>query len=135
MKQGAPYWSALVNVSPEEEEKRQSTHLRASQHSYSLASHVQDRDMPNFGIPHRASGNEGRERGALNWRRGLFRVWLLLSAGWIMGWTIYLVMDGIQGGLSTPGDWTTVPIVLFAPPVALGIFGAATIWALRGFTE
>jgi hypothetical protein len=91
--------------------------------------------MPNFGIPRRANDNEKRERAALNWRRGLFRLWLLLSAGWIMGWAIYLVMEGMQGGLSTTGDWITVPIVLFAPPIALGIFGAAMIWALRGFLE
>ncbi len=91
--------------------------------------------MPNFGIPRRANDNEKRERAALNWRRGLFRVWLLLSAGWVMGWAIYLVMEGMQGGLSTRGDWITVPIVLFAPPIALGIFGAAMIWALRGFLD
>jgi len=91
--------------------------------------------LPNFGIPRRANDNEKRERAALNWRRGLFRLWLLLSAGWIMGWAIYLVMEGMQGGLSTTGDWITVPIVLFAPPIALGIFGAAMIWALRGFLE
>jgi len=90
--------------------------------------------MPNFGIPHRASANERRER-ALNWRRGLFRVWLLLSIGWIMGWIIYLVMDGMQGGFSTRGDWVAVPIVLVAPPVALWIFGSAAIWALRGFVD
>jgi len=40
----------------------------------------------------------------------------LLSVGWIMGWTIYLIMDGMQGGLSTRGDWIAVPILLFAPP-------------------
>jgi len=91
--------------------------------------------MPNFGIPHRATGNEQPIRAALNWRRGLFRVWLLLSAGWIMGWTIYSIMDGMQGGLTTRGDRIAVPVVLFAPPVALGMFGAATVWALRGFTE
>ena len=54
--------------------------------------------MPNFGIPPRASASERREQAPLNWQRGLFRVWLLLSVGWIMGWTIYLIMDGIQGG-------------------------------------
>jgi hypothetical protein len=52
-----------------------------------------------------------------------------------MGWTIYSIMDGMQGGLTTPGDWIAVPVVLFAPPVALGMFGAATVWALRGLTE
>jgi hypothetical protein len=96
---------------------------------------VQDHDMPNFGIPHRASANDRREPPALNWRRGLFRVWLLLSVGWIMGWTIYLMMDGIQGGFSTRGDWIAIPILLFAPPVALWIFGSAAVWALRGFTD
>jgi hypothetical protein len=45
------------------------------------------------------------------------------------------IMDGMQGGLTTRGDWIAVPVVLFAPPVALGMFGAATVWALRGFTE
>jgi hypothetical protein len=91
--------------------------------------------MPNFGIPHRASANEKREPAALNWRRGLLRVWLLLSVGWIMGWTIYLIMDGMQGGLSTRGDWIAVPIMLFAPPIALWIFGSAATWALRGFID
>jgi hypothetical protein len=91
--------------------------------------------MPNFEIPHRASANEKREPAALNWRRGLLRVWLLLSVGWIMGWTIYLIMDGMQGGLSTRGDWIAVPIMLFAPPIALWIFGSAAIWALRGFID
>ena len=52
-----------------------------------------------------------------------------------MGWTIYSIMDGMHGGLTTRGDWIAVPVVLFAPPVALGMFGAATVWALRGFTE
>ena len=52
-----------------------------------------------------------------------------------MGWTIYLMIEGIQGGFSTRGDWITVPIVLFAPPVALWIFGSAAAWALRGFTD
>jgi hypothetical protein len=36
----------------------------------------------------------------INWRRGLFRVWLLVSAGWVMGWTIYLIMYSLQGGYS-----------------------------------
>jgi hypothetical protein len=27
-----------------------------------------------------------------------FEIWLLTSAGWVMGWTIYLIMYGLQGG-------------------------------------
>ena len=91
--------------------------------------------MPNFGIPRRASDNERRDLTAVSMRRGRFRVWLVLSVGWIMGWTIYLVLEGMQGGLSTAADWINVPILLIAPPIALGIFGAAMIWALRGFLE
>jgi hypothetical protein len=36
----------------------------------------------------------------VNWRRGLFRVRLLISAGWVMGWTIHLIMYSLQGGYS-----------------------------------
>ena len=37
----------------------------------------------------------------INWRRGLFCVWLLVSAGWVMGWTIYLIMYGLQDTAAT----------------------------------
>lgn len=90
--------------------------------------------MPNFGVPRSKTGaNFKAEPGAVNWKRGLFRVWLLISAGWIMGWTIYLMLQGVQGSLSTRGDFIEVPILLFAPPIALWLFGLAAAWALRGF--
>ena len=41
--------------------------------------------MPNFGLSRRDSVDLSDAR-AVNWKRGLFRVWMLLSAGWIMGW-------------------------------------------------
>jgi hypothetical protein len=88
--------------------------------------------MPNFGIPNRGTS---QERHALNWRRGLFRVWLLMSGGWILGWAIYFAIEGTQGALSSSGEWISVPIILLAPPIALAIFGAAMIWALRGFVN
>jgi len=69
----------------------------------------------------------------INWRRGLVRVWLLVSAGWVMGWTIYLIMHGLQGGYSGNKDFVAIPILLLAPPLALLIFGLATGWAFRGF--
>jgi hypothetical protein len=68
-----------------------------------------------------------------SWRRGLLRIWLLISAGWVMGWTIYLVMYSLQGGYSGNRDFVAIPILLLAPPVALLIFGFTTGWALRGF--
>jgi hypothetical protein len=71
--------------------------------------------------------------GEMNWKRGLFRIWILISAGWIMGWTIYLLLEGVQGSLSSKGDFVEVPILLFAPPIALWLFGLAAAWAIRGF--
>ena len=69
----------------------------------------------------------------INWRRGLFRIWLLISAGWIMGWAIYLIMYSLQGGYSGHRDFVAIPILLLAPPLALFIFALATAWAFRGF--
>jgi hypothetical protein len=69
----------------------------------------------------------------INWRRGLFRFWLLASAGWVMGWTIYLIMYSLQGGYAGNKDFVVIPILLLAPPLALLVFGWATGWAFRGF--
>lgn len=90
--------------------------------------------MPNFGLPRR-SPREGQasDLAPLNWRRGLFRFWVLASSGWIMSWLIYFAMDGFQGGLSSRGDLAAIPVVLFAPPIALWVFGMAAAWAIRGF--
>jgi hypothetical protein len=88
--------------------------------------------MPNFGLPRRDSVALSDTR-SVNWKRGLFRVWMLLSAGWIMGWTIYLMLEGAHGSLNSRGDLIEVPILLFAPPIALWLFGLAAAWAVRGF--
>lgn len=88
--------------------------------------------MPNFGLSRRDAVGVSDTR-SVNWRRGLFRVWMLLSAGWIMGWTIYLMLEGAQGSLDSRGDLIEVPILLFAPPIALWLFGLAAAWAIRGF--
>jgi hypothetical protein len=69
----------------------------------------------------------------INWRRGLFRSWLLVSVGWVMGWTIYLTMYSLQGGYSGNRHFVRIPILLLAPPLALFIFGLATGWAFGGF--
>ena len=53
--------------------------------------------MVRYGIPRRSFRNE-EEPLLVNWRRGLFRVWLLLSAAWLMGWIIYLIMAGLHAG-------------------------------------
>jgi hypothetical protein len=88
--------------------------------------------MENFGIPRRPNGPRKGETTPVNWRRGLLRVWLLISGAWIMAWSIFLVLEGIQWGFKTTG-LLTVPILLFGPPFALLLFGVAARWAFRGF--
>ena len=89
--------------------------------------------MAPFGIPRRSLSAKDEEILAVNWRRGLFRVWLLFCAAWLMGWIIYLIMQGLQGGFKTTGDFLVIPVLLFGPPIALLIFGLAAGWAVRGF--
>jgi hypothetical protein len=89
--------------------------------------------MPRFGIPNRNANQRIREIAQVNWRRGLFRVWLLLSAAWIMGWTVYLILNGIKDGVQRSGDLLAIPVLLVGPPIALLLFGVVAGWALRGF--
>jgi hypothetical protein len=69
----------------------------------------------------------------INWRRGLLRVWLLLSAAWMMAWIIYLIMYALSEGMRSVGDLLVIPVVLIGPPIALLLFGIAAGWAFRGF--
>lgn len=90
--------------------------------------------MPNFGLPRRAPDHvRGNELAEVNWRRGLFRVWTLLSVAWIMGWIVYLLLHGIQVGFQSLSDLLSIPVLLFGPPIALLLFGLAAGWAFRGF--
>jgi hypothetical protein len=89
--------------------------------------------MANFGIPRRLAAVKDEEQPLVNWRRGLFRVWLLFSAAWLMGWIIYLIMFGLHGGFKTTGDFLVIPVLLLGPPIALLLFGIAAGWAFRGF--
>lgn len=89
--------------------------------------------MTHFGIPRRASSDEPRNELNVNWQRGLFRVWVLLSLAWIMGWIVYLILVGITGRLQTLNDFLAIPVLLLGPPIALLLFGLAAGWAFRGF--
>ena len=89
--------------------------------------------VADFGIPRRSLSAKDEEILAVNWRRGLFRVWLLFCAAWLMGWIIYLIMHELQGGFKTTGDFLVIPVLLFGPPIALLLFGFAAGWAARGF--
>lgn len=74
-----------------------------------------------------------RERNQpLNWRRGLLRLWFVISGAWIVAWLIFYAIEYTGGGL-TSRESLAVPIVLFGPPVALLLFAIATRWAFRGF--
>ena len=90
--------------------------------------------MAKFGMPRRipdsARTNAPSE---VNWRRGLFRVWLLLSAAWIICWTIYWLLYGIQVGFQNISGLLSIPVLLFVPPIVLLLLGWATGWAFRGF--
>jgi len=83
--------------------------------------------------PRRAFVTRKDEAMPVNWRRGLFRVWLLLSAAWVMAWIIYLIMYALREGMRSVGDLLVIPVVLIGPPVALLLFGIAAGWAFRGF--
>jgi hypothetical protein len=85
--------------------------------------------MP-YGIPRRRFNSQNEEPVPVNWRRGMFRVWILLSASWIVAWTLYLLVYGLQTGFQITG---AIPVLLFGPPVALLMFGLAAAWAFRGF--
>jgi len=91
--------------------------------------------MARFGIPRRPLGENDNKLTMINWRRGLFRVWLLVSMAWILAWVIYLVMYGIGGGFKNISDFLKVPVLLFGPPIALLLFGAVARWAFQGFSS
>jgi hypothetical protein len=88
--------------------------------------------MPPYSIPRRTMNPPMSEPVPINWRRGLFRVWLLISAAWIMAWVIYLIMYGLEAGFKA-SDVLVIPVLLLGPPVALLIFGIGVGWAFRGF--
>lgn len=68
----------------------------------------------------------------LNWRRGLWRMWVLASSAWLLGWGVYLTIWALRSGFETR-DLLAMPVLLFGPPLALLIFGLATSWAFKGF--
>jgi len=90
--------------------------------------------MVNFGGPRRLLRAEEKNDVPVNWRRGMFRVWVLFCVAWVMGWTIELLMSGLRGGgFHSTGEWLEVPVLLFGPPIAMLLFGLASAWAFRGF--
>jgi hypothetical protein len=66
----------------------------------------------------RAFDRERKKLAPINRRRGLFRLWILVSGVWIMGWLIYFVIQLMADNWSGR-DLLTVPVVLLS------------LWALR----
>jgi hypothetical protein len=69
----------------------------------------------------------------LNWRRGLFRLWLLVSVAWILAWGVYSILSAIAHAFMTPEDFLARLVVFFGPPLALLVVGLAARWAIQGF--
>jgi hypothetical protein len=88
--------------------------------------------MPPYSVPRRPFTARNEDSIPINWRRGMVRVWILVSAAWIMGWILYLILYSLQGGFK-PSDTLAIPVLLIGPPVALLLFGVAAGWAFRGF--
>jgi hypothetical protein len=89
--------------------------------------------MQNLGVPRHPVDPRENEKLRINWRRGLYRTWLLISAAWILAWTIQLILSGIEGKVKTAGDFLEIPVLLFGPPIAVFIVAVAAAWAFRGF--
>jgi hypothetical protein len=53
----------------------------------------------------------------------------------MMGWIVYLIINGIKDGLQSSGNLLAIPVLLAGPPIALLLFGIVAGWALRGFTS
>ncbi len=87
--------------------------------------------MRRFGLPRQDLNSN--QTAPLNWRRGLLRLWVLVSAAWIMAWIVYLALYGIRSGFSNSYDLFAIPVLLVGPPIALFLFGLLARWALLGF--
>lgn len=83
-------------------------------------------------MSNRAFNRERKIAKPLNWRRGMFRLWVLASSAWIMGWLIYLSIEMVSdtANLRPPAE---TAMILFGPPLALMVIGIATRWAFLGF--
>jgi hypothetical protein len=88
--------------------------------------------MPIQSIPRRSLNAQLNEPIPIDFRRGMFRVWIVISVAWMMGWIIYFIITTLDAGMKQ-SDLLVIPIVLIGPPIAILILGIATGWAFRGF--
>lgn len=76
--------------------------------------------------------NLQQDKNPVNWRRGMFRLWVLVSSAWVMGWVIFFAIKFMSGDYADQ-QVPVVPVVLLGPPLALLVFGLGARWAIRGF--
>jgi hypothetical protein len=79
----------------------------------------------------------------MNWRRGLFRLWLLASVLWVGGCLWLLDYSCFFGAYPWCNWWVVRPLLsstyaevlakTFGPPVILFLIGYALLWIGRGF--
>ena len=81
----------------------------------------------------------------MNWTRGLFRAWLVLSALWLVGCIWALDYSCFLGAEGRPWCrwWVVSPLsqstyvhrllVGLAPPIGVLLIGFAVLWIGRGF--
>ena len=82
-------------------------------------------------FPMRGSGNL-RNAVSINWNRGAFRVWVLISLAWIMACALYCTISNLHDGLWKAAA-IKIPVALCGPPAALLVVGLGTKWAVKGF--
>ena len=68
----------------------------------------------------------------VNWRRGLLRLWLLISFSWIVSWALYMTISNANDGFRLH-ELLAIPVLLCKPPCAVLILGFTTKWAMKGF--
>lgn len=74
------------------------------------------------------------------WERGLFRIWVILSALWLLtfpaiGIWVYQLrgIDGVWHWLSVETDWFKASLWVLLPPIGGLLVFEAVAWVARGF--
>ena len=81
----------------------------------------------------------------MNWKRGLYRLWFILTAFWAVGWTLHGCVSlsrAPEGMLALPPISThelirqivALAFIIVVPPTILLGLGHTAAWVLRGFT-
>lgn len=76
----------------------------------------------------------------MNWRRGLFRAWLVLSIAWVV---VLEVLLKVTAGIWFPVDVSFRPahlpeamgifVVFIIPPIGVFLVGLVLVWVSVGF--